>query len=194
MRAGDTVDNVPGVTKVGPKTAVKWLTEFGSIDKLVEGADGIKGVAGSNLREAIPNFPLTRQLLTVKYDCDLTGHVESVDDLTPRERDEATLTELYERYGFRTWLRDLTGDAERVPTGDARIAAEVPAAPTELDYRIISDWAEFDAWFDKLQNASLVALDTETTSLDQMQAKLVGLSLAVEPGVACYIPPRCWRA
>ncbi|CAB3671142.1 DNA polymerase I [Achromobacter pestifer] len=188
MLVGDTVDNVPGVTKVGPKTAVKWLTEFGSIDKLIEEADGIKGVAGNNLREAIPNFPLTRQLLTVKYDCDLAGHVESVDDLIPRERDNATLTELYERYGFRTWLRDLTGDAERVPTGDARIAAEAPAAPAELDYRIISDWTEFDAWFEKLQGASLVALDTETTSLDQMQARLVGLSLAVAPGVACYIP------
>ncbi|CAB3674721.1 DNA polymerase I [Achromobacter spanius] len=188
MLVGDTVDNVPGVTKVGPKTAVKWLAEFGSIDKLVEGAEGIKGVAGNNLREAIPNFPLTRQLLTVKYDCDLSGHVENVSDLTPRERDIATLTELYERYGFRTWLRDLTGDAERVPTGDARIAAEVPQAPAELDYRIIADWAEFDAWFEKLQGAPLVALDTETTSLDQMQARLVGLSLAVEPGVACYIP------
>jgi DNA polymerase-1 len=181
MLVGDTVDNVPGVTKVGPKTAVKWLTEFGSIDKLVEEAEGIKGVAGNNLREAIPNFPLTRQLLTVKYDCDLSGHVENVSDLTPRERDIATLTELYERYGFRTWLRDLTGDAER-------IAAEVPQAPAELDYRIIADWAEFDAWFEKLQGAPLVALDTETTSLDQMQARLVGLSLAVEPGVACYIP------
>lgn len=188
MLVGDTVDNVPGVTKVGPKTAVKWLAEYGSIDKLVEGADGIKGVAGNNLREAIPNFPLTRQLLTVKYDCDLNGHVKNVSDLTPRERDIATLTELYERYGFRTWLRDLTGDAERVPTGDARIAAEVPQAPAELDYRIIADWAEFDAWFEKLQGAPLVALDTETTSLDQMQARLVGLSLAVEPGVACYIP------
>ncbi|WP_116792294.1 DNA polymerase I [Achromobacter dolens] len=188
MLVGDTVDNVPGVTKVGPKTAAKWITEFGSIDKLVEGAEGIKGVAGSNLREAIPNFPLTRQLLTVKCDCDLTGHVDSVDDLTPRGRDEATLTELYERYGFRTWLRDLTGDAERVPTGDARVAAEVPAAPTELDYRIIADWAAFDAWMALAQGAELVALDTETTSLDEMQAKLVGLSMAVAPGVACYIP------
>lgn len=188
MLVGDTVDNVPGVTKVGPKTAAKWITEFGSIDKLVEGAEGIKGVAGSNLREAIPNFPLTRQLLTVKCDCDLTGHVDSVDDLTPRGRDEATLTELYERYGFRTWLRDLTGDAERVPTGDARVAAEVPAAPTELDYRIIADWAAFDAWMALAHGAELVALDTETTSLDEMQAKLVGLSMAVAPGVACYIP------
>jgi len=188
MLVGDAVDNVPGVTKVGPKTAVKWLTEFGSIDKLIEGAEGVKGVAGSNLREAIPNFPLTRQLLTVKYDCDLAGHVDNVDDLTPRPRDDATLTELYERYGFRTWLRDLTGDAERVPTGDARVAHEAPAAPVELDYQIISDWAAFDAWMEKLKAAPLVAVDTETTSLDEMQARMVGMSLAVAPGVACYIP------
>ncbi|AVJ27018.1 DNA polymerase I [Achromobacter spanius] len=188
MLVGDTVDNVPGVTKVGPKTAAKWITEFGSIDKLIEGADGIKGVAGNNLREAIPNFPLTRQLLTVKCDCDLTGHIDNVDDLTPRPRDEATLTELYERYGFRTWLRDLTGDVERVPAGDARIAHEAPAAPATLDYRIISDWAAFDAWMELMQQASLIALDTETTSLDEMQARLVGLSMSVAPGVACYIP------
>ncbi|MFJ3463751.1 DNA polymerase I [Achromobacter spanius] len=188
MLVGDTVDNVPGVTKVGPKTAAKWITEFGSIDKLIEGADGIKGVAGNNLREAIPNFPLTRQLLTVKCDCDLTGHIDNVDDLTPRPRDDATLTELYERYGFRTWLRDLTGDVERVPAGDARIAHEAPAAPATLDYRIISDWAAFDAWMELMQQASLIALDTETTSLDEMQARLVGLSMSVAPGVACYIP------
>ena len=97
-------------------------------------------------------------------------------------------TELYERYGFRTWLRDLTGDAERVPTGDARVAVEAPAAPAELDYRIIDTWQAFDAWMELAQGAELVALDTETTSLDEMQAKLVGLSMAVAPGVACYIP------
>ena len=90
MLVGDTVDNVPGVTKVGPKTAAKWISEYGSIDQLIADADGVKGVAGNNLREAIPNFPLTRQLLTVKCDCDLTGHVESIEDLAPRERDDAT--------------------------------------------------------------------------------------------------------
>ena len=207
MLVGDTVDNVPGVTKVGPKTAAKWISEYGSIDQLIADADGIKGVAGNNLREAIPNFPLTRQLLTVKCDCDLTGHVESIEDLAPRERDDATLVELYERYGFRTWLRDLTGDAERVPAGDARVAAAPPVAPAEQDYRIIADWDAFDAWMAKVAEAPLVALDTETTSLDEMQARLVGLSMAVAPGVACYIPvahrgpdgaeqlprTRCWR-
>ncbi|KOF53712.1 MULTISPECIES: DNA polymerase I [unclassified Achromobacter] len=188
MLVGDTVDNVPGVTKVGPKTAAKWIGEYGSIDKLVEGADQVKGVAGANLRAAIPNFPLTRQLLTVKCDCDLTGHVDRIEDLAPRERDVAALTEIYERYGFRTWLRDLTGDPERIPAGDGRVAATAPAAPAELDYRIITDWQALDDWMALVRDTPLVALDTETTSLDEMQARLVGLSMSVAPGVACYVP------
>ncbi|MBV7486745.1 DNA polymerase I [Bordetella sp. BOR01] len=188
MLVGDTVDNVPGVAKVGPKTAVKWLSEFGSIESLVEQAEGIKGVAGSNLREAIGQFPLTRQLLTVKCDCDLAGHVDSIDDLAPRQPDTETLQGLYERYGFRTWLRELTGDAQRVPQGDARVIAEAPAAPAELRYQIIATWPAFDEWMAQVAEAPLVAVDTETTSLDEMQASLVGISMAIAPGVACYIP------
>lgn len=188
MLIGDTVDNIPGVTKVGPKTAVKWLSEFGTIDALVEQADAIKGVAGNNLREAIAQFPLTRELLTVKCDCDLTGHIASIDDLAPRPPDTQTLQALYEKYGFRTWLREVTGETERVPEGDARVIAQAPAAPIELRYEIISAWPAFDKWMDQIAGAPLVALDTETTSLDGMQARLVGLSLSTEPGVACYIP------
>ncbi|MBO1112730.1 DNA polymerase I [Bordetella petrii] len=188
MLVGDAVDNVPGVAKVGPKTAVKWLAEFGSIGALVEQADTIKGVAGNNLREAIGQFPLTRQLLTVKCDCDLAGHVDHIDDLAPRQPDTDTLQALYERYGFRTWLRELTGDAQRVPQGDARVIAEAPAAPAELRYQIISTWPAFDEWMAQAAEAPLVALDTETTSLDEMQASLVGMSMALAPGVACYIP------
>ncbi|MCD0502079.1 DNA polymerase I [Bordetella petrii] len=188
MLIGDTVDNVPGVTKVGPKTAAKWLAEFGSIDTLVEQADGIKGVAGNNLREAIAQFPLTRQLLTVKCDCDLTGHIQHIQDLAPRQPDTDILQSLYEKYGFRTWLRELTGDAQRVPQGDARVIVEAPAAPAELRYQIISTWPAFDEWMAQAAEASLVALDTETTSLDEMQASLVGISMATAPGVACYIP------
>ncbi|CAM4130524.1 DNA polymerase I [Bordetella tumulicola] len=188
MLIGDTVDNIPGVTKVGPKTAVKWLSEFGTIDALVEQADAIKGVAGNNLREAIAQFPLTRELLTVKCDCDLTGHIASIDDLAPRPPDTQTLQALYEKYGFRTWLREVTGDAARVPEGDARVIAQAPAAPIELRYEIVSAWPAFDKWMDQIAEAPLVALDTETTSLDGMQARLVGLSLSTEPGVACYIP------
>ncbi|CAM4299072.1 DNA polymerase I [Bordetella muralis] len=188
MLIGDAVDNVPGVTKVGPKTAVKWLSEFGSIDGLVEQADTIKGVAGNNLREAISQFPLTRELLTVKCDCDLTGHVNTMADLEPRQPDTGTLQALYEKYGFRSWLRELTGDAERVPQGDARVIAEAPAAPAELRYQVIAGWPAFDEWMALVAEAPLVALDTETTSLDEMQASLVGISMSVEPGVACYIP------
>ncbi|MBO9353625.1 DNA polymerase I [Bordetella petrii] len=188
MLVGDTVDNVPGVTKVGPKTAAKWLAEYGSIESLVEQAEGIKGVAGGNLRAAVDQFPLTRQLLTVKCDCDLTGHVDSIGDLAPAQPDTGTLQALYERYGFRSWLRELTGDAQRVPQGDARVIAEAPAAPTELHYQIIATWPAFDAWMARVAQTPLVALDTETTSLDEMQASLVGISMAVAPGVACYIP------
>lgn len=189
MLVGDTVDNVPGVTKVGPKTAVKWLAEHGSIEKLVEAADTVKGVAGSNLREAIPNFPLTRELLTVKCDCDLAGKVDSLADLVPRPLDEPTLLGLYENYGFRSWLREITGDDARVPEQDARIdTAALPAAPENIQYDIVTDWPTFDRWLALVKDASLVALDTETTSLSEMKARLVGLSMAVAPGVACYIP------
>ncbi len=188
MLVGDTVDNVPGVTKVGPKTAVKWLTEYGTIDNLVAHADSIKGVAGNNLREAIPNFPLTRQLLTVKDDCDLSAVLSSPQELAMGTVDTATLSELYDRYGFRTWLRELSGDAERVPAGDARVVAAAHAAPVPADYEIITEWPQFEAWLERLNQAELVALDTETTSLDGMQARLVGMSMAVTPGQACYLP------
>src|SRR3546814_865558 len=148
-------------------------------------SDWSSDVCSSDL---IGQFPLTRQLLTVKCDCDLAGHVDHIDDLAPRQPDTDTLQALYERYGFRTWLRELTGDAQRVPQGDARVIAEAPAAPAELRYQIISTWPAFDEWMAQAAEAPLVALDTETTSLDEMQASLVGMSMALTPGVACYIP------
>ncbi|ANN67820.1 DNA polymerase I [Bordetella bronchialis] len=188
MLIGDAVDNVPGVDKVGPKTAVKWLTEFGSIDKLVESAETIKGVTGNNLRTAIANFPLTRELLSVRRDCDLSATMAGPESLVPLEEDKEALLALYERYGFRTWLREVSGETERVPAGDSRIAPERPEPPAEVDYQVITDWTAFDAWLEKLRAAPLAAVDTETTSLDEMQARLVGLSFSVEPGVACYIP------
>ncbi|ALM81940.1 DNA polymerase I [Bordetella sp. N] len=188
MLIGDSVDNVPGVDKVGPKTAVKWLTEHGSVDKLIEVADSIKGVAGNNLRTALPSFPMTRELLSVKRDCDLGEEIVSPEHLLPREQDKEVLLELYERYGFRTWLREISGESERVPTGDARVIEEAPAPPAETDYQTITDWAAFERWLALIEAAPLVALDTETTSLDEMQARLVGISLSVTPGTACYIP------
>ena len=190
MLVGDTVDNVPGVQKVGPKTAAKWIEEFGSVDALIERAEEIKGVAGQNLRAAIPQFPLTRELLTVKTDCALRELVPTIETLLPKEPDAQALIALFERYGFRTWLRDMTGEQERVPAGDTRVAPEAirPAAPTETQYEMVSDLATLDSWITRLQQADCVAIDTETTALDPMTARLVGISLSIEPGVACYIP------
>ena len=192
MLVGDAVDNVPGVHKVGPKTAVKWLQEYGSIDNLVEHAGDIKGVAGENLRSAIAQFPMTRALLTVKLDCDLKEQVPDIETLAPRQPDQDTLVRLFERYGFRTWLREISGDQHRVPEGDARIKAEPdrPAPPATQQYETITEWGQLDRWMQLLAQADLVALDTETTSLDSMQARLVGISLATQPGHACYIPLR----
>jgi len=190
MLVGDTVDNVPGVQKVGPKTAAKWLAEYGSIENLVEHADQIKGVAGENLRAAIGQFPLTRELLTVKTDCELRTLIPDMESLRPVQPDTAILINLFERYGFRSWLREQTGEAARVPTGDVRVAPEPqrPAAPESTQYEMVTDLAALDAWIARAQRADCVALDTETTSLDPMLARLVGISLAIEPGVACYIP------
>lgn len=188
MLTGDTVDNIPGVKKVGPKTAAKWLNEYGSLEELVRNADKIKGVAGQNLREAIPDFDMTRQLVTIKLDCDIPFLADDLSDLTPRPVDNPVLLKLYDEYGFRTWLRELSGDHDRVPEQDSRVAVDPPAPPVEVEYDTILDWSQFDQWLARIQKADLVAVDTETTALDPMLAKLVGLSFSVKAGQACYIP------
>ena len=187
MLTGDTVDNIPGVPKVGPKTAAKWLTEFKTVDTLVANADTIMGVAGENLRAAVPNFEMTRKLLTVKTDCEVPELAAGLAGLLPTAVDRDTLLKLYDAAGFRTWLRELSGDSERVPVQDSRQATEVPEAP-ERHYETILEWDQLDVWLDRIQAAPLVALDTETTSIDPMLASLVGISLAITPGTACYIP------
>jgi DNA polymerase-1 len=174
------------VDKVGPKTAARWLAEYGSIEALVLAADRIGGKAGENLRAALPQFPLTRKLLTVRRDCELG--FEGLESLLPRAPDEAALLALYERYGFRSWLRELSGDARRIPEGDSRTAAIIPEAPASLRYDCVTDWAAFDAWFERIKACELVAIDTETTSLNELDARIVGLAFCTEPGLACYIP------
>lgn len=190
MLVGDTVDNVPGVQKVGPKTAAKWIEEYGSVEALVERAQEIKGVAGENLRAAISQFALTRELLTVKTDCDLAAEVPEISVLAPKPPQRDELIALFERYGFRSWLRELTGEESRVPAGDTRVAPEAvrPAAPAQTQYEMVTDWDALQRWLDRARAATCVALDTETTSLEPMQARLVGISLSVAPGQACYIP------
>jgi DNA polymerase-1 len=192
---GDTVDNVPGVPKAGPKTANKWLAEFGDLDNLMASAELVKGVVGENLRASLPWLLRARELLTIKTDCELSSHLPSLDDLHAVAEDAPKLRELFERYAFKTWLRDIAAVAEK-PAGEAlTIAAGIVSTTAEVltdtvgrNYECIVDEAGFERWLAKLQQAELVAVDTETTGLDALVAELVGISFAVEAGEACYIP------
>jgi DNA polymerase-1 len=189
---GDSIDNVPGVEKCGPKTAAKWLGEYGNLESLFAHADKIGGKIGENLRAAIPRLPLSRELVTIRTDVPLelvpTG-------LAMRERNVEALRELYARYGFKAALNDLDA-ADGLAARAAVAAAAAPAAhvapdaalSVEGDYELIFTEDRFAAWLEKLETASLIAFDTETTSIDSMMAEIVGVSLAVEPGKAAYIP------
>jgi DNA polymerase-1 len=173
---GDTVDNIPGVPKVGPKTAVKWLAEFATLDELVAHADEIKGKVGENLRASIEQLPLSRRLVTLVRDVDVgvqPGELVVAEAATPR------LVELYTNFEFNSWLKELTRDGVDTTTPSDRPAA---------DYETILDLATFDAWLEELGAAEYFAFDTETTSLDYMQARLVGVSFACTPGRAAYVP------
>jgi DNA polymerase-1 len=204
---GDTVDNVPGVDKVGPKTAVKWLAQYDTLDNLVAHADEIGGVVGENLRKKLDWLPQGRRLLTVKADCELPVRF---DELVVAEVSDEALAPLYARYEFRSLLRDKPGAAARaaVPAADAageiarraardaggrrfdiaEAAADAPGKPEGIAYEIVADEAAFARWRARIESAEIVCFDTETTSLDPMQARIVGLSFAVAPGEACYIP------
>ena len=222
---GDAVDNVPGVPKAGPKTANKWLAEFGNLDNLMANADQIKGVVGENLRATLPWLPQARQLITVKTDCDLSPHLPGLDDLHAKSEDAPLLRELFERYAFKTWLRDVEkqltspedqgsevvtfdlagspiSNASEENSGGEKKARVIASAPTkdlsqatrdtqdaiERHYECVVDEAGLDKWLKKIESSALTAVDTETTSLDALAAELVGISLSVKPGEACYIP------
>ncbi|WP_445372095.1 DNA polymerase I [Methylomonas sp. HW2-6] len=182
---GDAVDNIPGVPKVGPKTAAKWLQEYGTLDNLIASADQIKGKIGDNLREALGQLPLSRELTTIK--CDVALHY-SLDDLKRKEPDITALKSQLGSLGFSSWLKTLNGDASATaaePTGQA--AAPKPA-PVAKDYQTILSQAEFDAWLARLEQAELFAFDTETSSLNYSEAEIVGVSFAIEAGQAAYLP------
>ena len=221
---GDAVDNVPGVPKAGPKTANKWLAEFGNLDNLMANADQVKGVVGENLRATLSWLPQARQLITVKTDCDLSPHLPSLDDLHAKSEDAPLLRELFERYAFKTWLRDvekqltgsdgkgseavsfdLAGSPMSPPENEAKEEKKsrvIASAPTkdlsqetrdshdaiERLYECVVDEAGLEKWLKKIESSALTAVDTETTSLDALAAELVGISLSVKPGEACYIP------
>ena len=199
---GDATDNVPGVHKVGPKTAAKWLQQYGSLDALVADAANIKGAAGENLRQALDWLPVGKQLVTIKTDCDLSGHVDGLPQLqalTKQPADTAALRDFYQRYQFNSLLKKLDADAaqggnpNRTPllpgfATDVATPAASPALTAPVHYTTVTSWEVFDDWLARITQAELAALDTETTSLNAMQAQIVGLSLCVTPGQAAYIP------
>ena len=196
---GDAVDNVPGVPKVGPKTAAKWLQEYGNLENLLAHAGDIKGVAGENLRNAVGWLPTARQLLKIRTDCDLSGHViglPDLNDLVLAEPQADALADFYRRYGFKGLAAKAT---EGKPA--ARSAPSQPVNPglfddpepapnpvSEVQYDTVLEMSQLDRWIERITQAELTCIDTETTSLDGMQARLVGISLATEAGHAAYIP------
>ncbi len=205
---GDTSDNVPGVEKVGPKTAVKWLTEYGSLDNIVANADKITGKVGENLRAALDWLPTARQLITIRTD---VGIQEHLSNLSPQPIDKPKLAELFERFEFKSWRRELDHMQDGIqinlqktetstalqpsihaPSGASStndLFAENPyKAVTSRNFETILSHEQLDAWIEKLSTASLICVDTETTSLDPMTAKIVGLSFSVEAGSAAYLP------
>jgi DNA polymerase-1 len=203
---GDTVDNVPGVTKCGPKTAVKWLALHNSLDGVIENAHAITGAVGENLRAALEWLPKGRELITVKTDCDLVNHVVSFEEtLVGRPEDAEALRDFFQRYGFKTMLRELGGGNGRADgaVSPARGAGPGGAplnspegAPGSLpgmaiikgEYETILTDEQLDKWLALVDAAELTSVDTETTSLDPMTAQMVGISLSVEAGKGAYIP------
>ncbi len=203
---GDSVDNIPGVEKCGPKTAAKWLQEYDTLDGVMAHADAIGGKVGENLRAALPRLPLSRQLATIKTDVALE---QAPTDLAPRPRDVEALRALYARYGFNAALKDLE-KAERAERGSEPVSprsdlgtrgvsretgsdplSDAPPDPVLAApgvYELVTTTQQLDAWLEQLRNAELIGFDTETTSLDAMRAEIVGVSFAVEPGLAAYVP------
>ena len=177
---GDSVDNIPGVPKVGPKTAAKWLNEFGTLDELMQRADEIKGKIGENLRNALDQLPLSKALTQIKCDVSLPL---SLEQLQPTEPDQAHLRDAFARLEFKSWLEALDSDDAAVQQPDA-------AQPVshERDYHLVTTEQELQQWVEELRSAGEFAVDTETTSINYMQAELVGFSFASAPGRAAYVP------
>ena len=187
---GDTVDNIPGVEKVGPKTAAKWLAEHGSLDGVIAAAPTMKGAAGEHLRNALDWLPQGRKLVTVATDCDLSAHVPgwpAFDSLAFAPTDSAKLIAFYERCDFKSFKRELE-NATGMPVSTEPAAPKAPEFETHYE-TVLTD-AQLTAWLAKIDAAPLTAIDTETDSLDPMRAQIVGISLATTVGEAAYIPLR----
>jgi len=185
---GDSVDNVPGVDKVGPKTAVKWLTQFGSLDEIVSHADEIGGKVGENLRAALPWLPTARTLVTLDSGLELPV---GIDDLAPAPEKTERLAALFGKLGFKTWLREAQQHNSKQDADDAGVpeplVSETRAAP-QRNYELVLSEDALERWLTGIEKAAIVSVDTETTGLDPMTAQLVGICLSIEPGSAAYIP------
>ncbi len=172
---GDTSDNIPGVPKVGPKTAAKWLLEYGSLEGVMAQAQNVPGKVGESLRASLSILPLSKQLTTIKCDVPLAV---GIDALTPVPIDTTRLRELFERYEFRPWRDELTEMTPAAADGDVAVKR----------YETITGWPDFDGWVERILSRGQFAFDLETTSSDYMQAELVGVALAMEVGHAAYVP------
>ncbi|MFQ3247137.1 MAG: DNA polymerase-1 [Arenicella sp.] len=176
---GDTSDNIPGVPKVGPKTAVKWIAEYGSLDGVIENADKIGGKVGENLREFIPQLPLSKDLVTIRCELELQPLLA---ELKQTEQDKDSLIEIYQTLQFKKWLAELGADAL------AGVATEAIAEFKAGEYQTIFEKEEFLAWVGRLGDSEGFAFDTETTSVNAQEAELVGVSFAINAGEAAYVP------
>ncbi|TRX54924.1 DNA polymerase I [Thalassomonas sp. M1454] len=190
---GDKVDNIPGVEKCGPKTAVKWLTEHETLDNVIANADKVKGKIGENLRSALEQLPLSYELATIKLDVELE---KPINELEATEPDTDTLREMYTQFELKRLLAELDGKSPATKSNNKAAAQtasqesddEVVAQDITAEYDIVLTKAQFNEWLTKLQNSSSFAFDTETTSVNYMQANLVGVSFAIEAGKAAYVP------
>ncbi len=170
---GDSVDNVPGIPKVGPKTAQKWLNTYGSLDNLITHQQELPGKVGENFRTHLSQLALSKALVTIRHDFPLPV---SFAALQPAPPETDTLMTLFKQLGFNSWLKDL----------DSLSAAEQKVS--DHHYVCITEKQQLQDWIDKLHKADYIAIDTETTGLDPFQARLVGISLSVQPGEAAYLP------
>jgi len=183
---GDAVDNVPGVAKVGPKTASKWIAQYGSLDAIIAHANDITGAVGNHLRDALGWLPMARKLITIRTDVLLDV---SVDSLAMRPRDVPALVQMFEQFQFKTWLREVrTAEHSQGNSLHAAHPGSSAVAQVEKHYRVLSTLSDLDACLEEISHADLVSLDTETTGLDPMHSELVGMSFAVVPHQAAYLP------
>ena len=187
---GDTSDNVPGVEKVGPKTALKWLNEYHTLDNIVANASQFSGVVGENLRKALDWIPKAKDLITIRCDLDID---KNWNNLKPKAQDQFALENLYQRFEFKNWLNEIKDGAHKENNSSYVSAEKVSIkSPSQfiskIKYDTIFDETLLNGWLKKVKEKSYLCVDTETNSLDPMQAKIVGISMAVTPGEAAYIP------